>query len=72
MTPAPKLKETIQQVTKILKSRGCGKTPVFVKSAEAAVELSQVFAKERYVHFFRILTHLSTPVLTIYTLITTC
>lgn len=25
----------------------CRKTPVFVKSAETAVEISQVFAKER-------------------------
>lgn len=47
MTPAPKLQETIKQVTKILKSAGCRKTPVFVKSAETTVELSQVFAKER-------------------------
>ncbi|KAK7687077.1 hypothetical protein QCA50_009577 [Cerrena zonata] len=54
MTPAPKLQETIQQVTKILKSRGCGKTPVFVKSAETAVELSQTFAKERLCPVFQL------------------
>lgn len=54
MTPAPKLEETIKQVTKILKSPGCRKTPVFVKSAETAVELSQVFAKERLCPIFQL------------------
>lgn len=48
MTPANVLAETIKQVVKILKSPGCRKTPVFVKSLEASVELSQTFAKERY------------------------
>ncbi|THH31777.1 hypothetical protein EUX98_g2383 [Antrodiella citrinella] len=47
MTPANVLAETIKQVTRILKSPGCRKTPVFVKSMETAVEVSQVFAKER-------------------------
>lgn len=47
MTPPNILAETIKQVVKILKSPGCRKTPVFVKSSETAVELSQVFAKER-------------------------
>ncbi|TCD71239.1 hypothetical protein EIP91_011717 [Steccherinum ochraceum] len=50
MTPANILAETIKQVTKILKSPGCRKTPVFVKSMEVAIEVSQVFAKERWVH----------------------
>lgn len=49
MTPANILAETVKQVTKILKSPGCRKTPVFVKSMEIAVEVSQVFAKERWV-----------------------
>lgn len=49
MTPPNVLAETIKQVTKILKSPGCRKTPVFVRSLEVAVELSQVFATERYV-----------------------
>ena len=47
MTPPNVLAETIKQVVKILKSPGCRKTPVFVKSLETAVEVSQVFAKER-------------------------
>ena len=50
MTPANVLAETVKQVVKILKSPGCRKTPVFVKSLEASVELSQTFAKERYEH----------------------
>ncbi|KZP34701.1 P-loop containing nucleoside triphosphate hydrolase protein [Athelia psychrophila] len=47
MTPAMILEETVKQVTKILKSPGCRKIPVFVKSMEVAVEISQSFAKER-------------------------
>lgn len=49
MTPTNVLKETITQVTKILKSPGCRKTPVFVNTPEIAVEISQVFAQEKYV-----------------------
>lgn len=49
MTPPNVLAETIKQVVKILKSPGCRKTPVFVNSLEIAVELSQSFAKDRYV-----------------------
>ena len=45
MTPPNVLAETIKQVVKILKSPGCRKTPVFVKSLETAVEVSQVFAR---------------------------
>ena len=44
MTSPNKLAETIKQVTKILKSPGCRKTPVFVKNMEQAVEISEVFA----------------------------
>jgi len=69
MTPPNKLEETLSQVVKILRSRGCRrvpigfihavltytisasrKNPVFVKSVEAAIEVSQVYAKERSEH----------------------
>lgn len=54
MTPPNKLAETVKQVTKILKSPGCRKTPVFVKSLEMAVEVSEVFAKERLCPIFQL------------------
>ncbi|KAH8828469.1 GTP-binding protein 1 [Flagelloscypha sp. PMI_526] len=47
MTPRNVLNETVSQLVKILKSPGCRKTPVFVKSAETAIELSGVFARDR-------------------------
>jgi hypothetical protein len=65
MTPPNKLEETLSQVVKILRSRGCRrvlsldslapfspettsrKNPVFVKSIEAAIEVSQIYAKEK-------------------------
>lgn len=68
MTPPNKLEETLSQVVKILRSRGCRrvligfstpfqtnilgsrKNPVFVKSIEAAIEVSQVYAKEKSEH----------------------
>ena len=68
MTPPNKLEETLSQVVKILRSRGCrrvliefptpfltntpvsSKNPVFVKSIEAAIEVSQVYAKEKSEH----------------------
>ena len=68
MTPPNKLEETLSQVVKILRSRGCRrvligfptlflanipnsrKNPVFVKSIEAAIEISQVYAKEKSEH----------------------
>jgi GTPase len=43
MTPPNVLAETVKQVVKILKSPGCRKTPVFVKSLEMAVELASSF-----------------------------
>ncbi|KAJ6593909.1 GTP-binding protein 1 [Mycena capillaripes] len=52
MTPPNVLAETIKQVTKILKSPGCRKTPVFVKSVETAVELSTAFGKDRLCPIF--------------------
>ncbi|TDL22667.1 P-loop containing nucleoside triphosphate hydrolase protein [Rickenella mellea] len=54
MTPPNILAETIKQVVKILKSPGCRKTPVFVKSTEIAVEISQTFAKERLCPIFQV------------------
>ncbi|KAF8844664.1 P-loop containing nucleoside triphosphate hydrolase protein [Paxillus ammoniavirescens] len=54
MTPSNILAETTNQVVKILKSPGCRKTPVFVNSAEIAVELSQTFALRRLCPIFRI------------------
>ncbi|CAE6435062.1 unnamed protein product [Rhizoctonia solani] len=52
MTPANVLQDTIKQVIKILKSPGCRKTPVFVKSMEQAVELSRVFTTEKLCPIF--------------------
>ncbi|KAF8210283.1 P-loop containing nucleoside triphosphate hydrolase protein [Mycena galopus ATCC 62051] len=52
MTPPNVLAETIKQVTKILKSPGCRKTPVFVKSLECAVEVSTAFGKDRLCPIF--------------------
>ncbi|CAE6426415.1 unnamed protein product [Rhizoctonia solani] len=52
MTPANVLQDTIKQVVKILKSPGCRKTPVFVKSMEQAVELSRAFTTEKLCPIF--------------------
>ncbi|KAF7376153.1 GTP-binding protein 1 [Mycena sanguinolenta] len=54
MTPPNVLAETIKQVTKILKSPGCRKTPVFVKSLETAVEISTAFGKDRLCPIFQV------------------
>ncbi|KAI0268721.1 hypothetical protein BC834DRAFT_842056 [Gloeopeniophorella convolvens] len=54
MTPPNKLEETLLQVDRILHSRGCRKTPVFVKSIEAAIEVSQVYAKEKICPVFQV------------------
>ncbi|KAG1716401.1 hypothetical protein ID866_753 [Astraeus odoratus] len=48
------LAETKKQVTKILKSPGCRKTPVFVKSTEVAVEISQIFGKNKFCPIFQL------------------
>lgn len=37
----------IQYLIRVNWTRYCSKTPVFVKSMETAVEVSEVFAKER-------------------------
>jgi GTPase len=54
MTPPNKLEETLSQVVKILRSRGCRRNPVFVKSIEAAVEISQVYAKDKICPIFQV------------------
>ncbi|KAF8488394.1 P-loop containing nucleoside triphosphate hydrolase protein [Gautieria morchelliformis] len=54
MTPPNILADTVKQVVKILKSPGCRKTPVFVKTAETAVELSQVYAQEKLCPIFQL------------------
>lgn len=54
MTPANILAETVKQVEKVLMSPGCRKKPVFVRSAEIAIEISQVFASEKLCPIFQI------------------
>ncbi|KXN90600.1 GTP-binding protein 1 [Leucoagaricus sp. SymC.cos] len=54
MTPAPKLAESVKQVTKILQSPGCRKTPVFVKDTETSIELATSFGSERICPIFQI------------------
>jgi len=54
MTPPNVQAESLKQVVKILKSPGCRKTPVFVKSMETAVEISLTFGKERLCPIFQV------------------
>jgi len=54
MTPKNILEDTVKQVTKILKSPGCRKTPVFVENMETAVEVSLALATERVCPIFQI------------------
>ncbi|KAH9858681.1 P-loop containing nucleoside triphosphate hydrolase protein [Lenzites betulinus] len=54
MTPANVLAKTVEQVSKILRSPGCRKTPVFVKSMECAAAVSQAFGKERLAPVFQL------------------
>ncbi|KAJ3815888.1 GTP-binding protein 1 [Lentinula aff. lateritia] len=54
MTPANVQAETIKQVVKILRSPGCRKVPVFVKSSEVAVEIATGFGKEKLCPIFQI------------------
>lgn len=54
MTPPNVLSETLKQVTKILKSPGCRKMPVFVKSTEIVTELVGVFAQNKLCPIFRL------------------
>ncbi|RPD59809.1 P-loop containing nucleoside triphosphate hydrolase protein [Lentinus tigrinus ALCF2SS1-6] len=53
MTPPNILAKTVEQVSKILRSPGCRKTPVFVKSIESAVAVAQSFGKERLAPVFQ-------------------
>jgi len=48
------LEQTLKQLSKILKSPGCRKTPVFVKSRETAIDLSRCFVKDRLAPIFLI------------------
>lgn len=54
MTPPNIIAETVKQVTKVLRSPGCRKTPVFVKTIEMAVELSQALATDRVCPIFMV------------------
>jgi GTPase len=54
MTPPNVQAETVKQVVKILRSPGCRKTPVFVRSMEVAVEISQAYAKDKICPIFMI------------------
>ncbi|KAF9038291.1 P-loop containing nucleoside triphosphate hydrolase protein [Hymenopellis radicata] len=54
MTPANVMKDTVDQVVKILKSPGCRKQPVFVKSTEAAVEIATSFGKSKVCPIFQV------------------
>ncbi|KAJ7287523.1 GTP-binding protein 1 [Mycena rebaudengoi] len=54
MTPPNVLAETIKQVVKILKSPGCRKNPVFVKTVETAVEVATAFGKDRLCPIFQV------------------
>jgi GTPase len=54
MTPPNVQAETVKQVVKILRSPGCRKTPVFVRSMEVAVEISQTYAKDKICPIFMI------------------
>ncbi|CAA7263154.1 unnamed protein product [Cyclocybe aegerita] len=54
MTPPNVLAETVKQVVKILKSPGCRKTPVFVKSLEVAIEMATSFGTEKLCPIFQI------------------
>ncbi|PFH51480.1 hypothetical protein AMATHDRAFT_74844 [Amanita thiersii Skay4041] len=54
MTPRAVMEKKIEEVIKILKSPGCRKIPVFVKSQEVAVEIATCFAFERLCPIFLI------------------
>lgn len=54
MCPPNVLESTVKQVTKILKSNGCRKIPVFVKNMEDVILTSQNFVSERVCPVFQI------------------
>lgn len=47
-TPPNVLDTTLKQLTKILRSPGCRKAPVFVKNRGMACSLAKDFVKEKY------------------------
>ncbi|KAG7446497.1 GTP-binding protein 1 [Guyanagaster necrorhizus] len=54
MTPSNVAAETIKQVVKILRSPGCRKIPVFVKSFEISVEIATSFGKDKLCPIFQV------------------
>lgn len=52
MTPPNVLDQTKAQLSKILKSPGCRRSPVFVEDMRDVVELSQTFVKDRLCPIF--------------------
>lgn len=54
MTPAHVYESTIKQLTKVLKSPGCRKTPIFVENAHQAVEAAIRLGKDRVAPIFPI------------------
>jgi GTPase len=47
MCPPNVLEETVRQVSKVLKSSGCRKTPVFIKSLEDVCIVTNHFVADR-------------------------
>ncbi|KAL1922924.1 uncharacterized protein VTP21DRAFT_9300 [Calcarisporiella thermophila] len=54
MCPANVLESTIKQLTKLLKSPGCRKIPIFVRSIEDVVLTAQNFKSERLCPIFQV------------------
>lgn len=54
MCPKPVLESTIKQLTKILKSSGCRKIPMFVKSMDDALLVANNFVSERIAPIFQV------------------
>ncbi|TIA98022.1 hypothetical protein E3P94_00630 [Wallemia ichthyophaga] len=54
MAPQNVLEQTLKQLSKILKSPGCRKTPVFIRSKEEAADISTRFVSERIAPIFLI------------------
>jgi GTPase len=48
MCPPNVLESTIKQVTKVLKSSGCRKMPIFISDMEQVITTAQNFVSERY------------------------
>lgn len=54
MTPPHILEATVKQLTKILRSPGCRKTPIFIESSEQAVDAALRLGHERICPIFQI------------------